>query len=239
MFSKFIKNNNGILLIDKPSGLTSHDVVFIVRKELKKLTNGKKIKVGHAGTLDPLATGLLIILIGNATKQSENIMQGDKEYEFNLLLGIKTETGDIDFENFKTQNPNYEHLFKNQVSKSKLKNVLNSLKGELKLKVPSYSAVKIKGKKLYELARKNKINENELPIRTSTIYSIKLLDFIPPIAKIRINCSKGTYIRSIGVEIGKRLNINSVVFNIRRVKSGKFNIKNAIKLQNYGTSKSS
>jgi tRNA pseudouridine55 synthase len=221
-----------VLLIDKPAYMTSHDVVFLIKKKLENDLK-QKIKVGHAGTLDPLATGLLVVLVGKETKNSNLYMSQVKEYETEILFGIKTETGDIDFENYKLQNPNYKQNFKFQVSNFKLAKILNSLKGKQKLKVPAYSAIKIKGKKLYELARKGKLEEKNLPEKEFEVFDIKLLDINKNIAKIRVNCSKGTYIRSIGEEIGKRLEIDSVIFNLRRTKSGKFNIKNAINLEEF------
>ena len=217
------------MLIDKPSKMTSHDVVFKIKKNLQNKYPEQKIKVGHAGTLDPLANGLLVVLIGTETKNSDKYMAGDKEYVFNVLFGIKTKTGDIDPLEIK----NKKLKIKNKIHKSKLKEIIESLKGKVELKVPAYSAIKVKGKKLYNLARSGKIKESDIPTRVFEIYSIKLLDLYENTAKIKINCSKGTYIRSIGEEIGKRMGIDSCIFNLRRTKSGTFNIKNAIKLEEF------
>jgi len=210
---------DGILLIDKPSGITSHRVIEIIRKKL----NIKR--VGHAGTLDPLATGLLIIMVGKATKLSNLLISQFKSYEFEMKLFLETGTGDITGQIIKSENP--QTLTKNQIQA-----VINSFNDcEYWQKPPIYSAIKIGGRKLYEYARQG--IAVEIPPRLVKIREIKLLNYSPEAGKINflVECSKGTYIRSLVKDFAEKLGTIATVNQLRRISSGNFNIKQAIKLE--------
>jgi tRNA pseudouridine55 synthase len=206
---------NGALLIDKPQGLTSHDVVAFIRKRFKIK------KVGHAGTLDPQASGLLVLLLGQATKKSNTFLNAAKAYEVDCRLGITTETDDREgrvIETFPLDNLTIEDVMR----------VIKSFEGEILQAVPRYSAVKLNGKKLYQLAREGK--KFSLPQRTVNIYSIKVKKIELPFISLDVNCSKGTYIRSLCRDIGKELNCGGCVWQLRRIISEPFNINQALTL---------
>lgn len=210
---------NGILLIDKPSGLTSRDVVNIVGKIL-----GTK-KIGHTGTLDPLATGVMVLCVGKYTKLVEMLTSYNKTYEASIVLGIKTDTLDITGK-----------VLEERCSNISLSDILLSLKkfeGVYDQEVPIYSAVKINGKKLYEYARENKTIE--LPKRSVNISKISLISDIKyennkTLFSIRCNVSKGTYIRSLINDIALSLNTIGVMKELRRIEQGNFNIENCYKI---------
>ncbi len=206
----------GILLINKEKEYTSHDIVNII----KKLT---REKVGHTGTLDPNATGLLPILVGQATKLSAYLINHDKEYLVELKLGIKTSTADSEGNILETQIIDKEILKQN-----KIEEVLKLFIGKQKQIPPIYSAIKIKGKKLYEYARKN-INV-EIKPRDIEIYDIKLEKIKPSENEINfyVKCSKGTYIRSLCEDIALKLNTIGYMKNLKRISVGEFNINNSI-----------
>ena len=215
---------NGIVIIDKPPGLTSRDVVNIVSKKF----NTKK--VGHTGTLDPLATGVLVVAVNKATKLVDMLTSSDKEYVAECVFGVNTDTLDIEGNVLSTEDA--------IISESDIINVLNSFKGTYNQEVPIFSAVKINGKKLYEYARE-KIDV-KLPSREVNIYDIKLID--KPIYQdnhtkitFRVKVSKGTYIRSLIRDIAKRLNTVGIMTNLRRIKQGDFKIENAVKIDNLTT----
>ena len=212
---------NGILIIDKPKGITSRDVV----NNVIKIFNTKK--VGHTGTLDPLATGVLVVCVGKATKLVDELTSTEKEYIASVTLGIKTDTldsmGSI--------------LFSEDVMKTKeeIINVLNSFICSYEQEVPIYSAVKINGKKLYEYAREG--IDIELPKRKVEIKEIELLDDIEykdnkTIFKFRCVVSKGTYIRSLINDIANRLDTIGIMTNLRRTRQGNFKIEESVKLEN-------
>ena len=211
-------NMNGILIIDKPSGLTSRDVV----NEISKLFNTKE--VGHTGTLDPLATGVLVICVGSATKLVEYLTHQDKEYIGECTLGINTDTLDI------TGNILEEKSV--LIEKEKIESVLNSFKGEYLQEVPLYSSIKIKGKKLYEYAREGV--DVDLPSKRVKINSIELLDYKYELGKtiftFKCSVSKGTYIRSLIRDISKKLDTIGTMSNLRRTKVGDFKIESSKKL---------
>jgi tRNA pseudouridine55 synthase len=210
---------DGILLIDKPTGLTSHKVVEIIRKKLKIK------KVGHAGTLDPLATGLLIIMLGKATKLSSLLISQFKTYEVEMKLFIETDTDDITGQIVKSE----KELI---LTKSQVHEIINSFDNYTYLQMPPpYSAIKVKGKKLYEYSRRGlKI---DIPPRQVVIKSIKLLNYEKESGKIKLvaECSKGTYIRSLVKDIAKKLGTIATVSQLRRINSGEFHISQAIKLE--------
>ncbi len=207
---------DGILVIDKPQGLTSHDCV----KRIRRLFNIKK--VGHAGTLDPLATGILVMLLGKATRLFNDFSGFDKEYEATLMLGIATDTGDIEGKIIKTQA--YEHI-----KQDNLKEVFKKFVGELEQVPPMVSALKHKGMKLYQLARQG--IEVERKPRKILIHSLHLIEYDAPEAVFRVKCSKGTYIRKLGEDIGNMLGCSGCISRLRRTNLGPFNIDEAVKLE--------
>lgn len=207
---------NGVLIVNKPKGLTSHDIVDIIRRKFKLR------KVGHAGTLDPMATGLLIILIGSATKFSNLLVKGDKEYYVKCLLGVRTDTDDLDGK--------IEQKITNlNISREDIEKALLKFKGKIKQKVPSYSAVKVKGEKLYKLARSGK--NFKLPEKEVIISEIELLDFKKDKVSLRITCSKGTYIRSICRDLGEILGCGGCVSKLIRTKAYPFSLDEAFELK--------
>lgn len=206
---------DGLLLINKEKNMTSRDVVNIVSKKLNTR------KVGHTGTLDPLATGVLVLALNKGLKIVEEITALDKEYIAEVILGIKTDTLDI------TGNVIEEKEVPN-ISEDVLKQVLNSFIGDYKMEVPIYSAVKVNGKKLYEYAREGK--EVELPIKNVFIYNIELLELNGNKFKFKCKVSKGTYIRSLINDICKKLNTIGVMSSLERTKQGKFCVEDTVKL---------
>lgn len=213
-------NLHGLIIVDKPSGCTSHDIVFKARKILKTK------KVGHAGTLDPLASGVLVLLVGQATKLSDYLLAGDKGYEVEVLLGQETDTLDTDGVVTKER--------KVEKTELEIKEMAASLSGELELKIPDYSAVKVKGKKLYEYAREGK----EVPVikRTSRFYDLEVLGVHfteggKATCKARLKCSKGAFIRSWAYELGARLGVGGCVKGLRRVWSSPFDVSQSIPLE--------
>lgn len=206
---------DGILIIDKEKDYTSRDVVNIVGKKFKTK------KVGHTGTLDPLATGVLVVCVNKATKICELLTSLDKEYIAEFRLGLLTDTLDIEGNIIKESKVN--------INKDDLVNALNKIKGKYMQTVPIYSAIKVNGKKLYEYARNN--IEVELPKHEVDIKEIELLEYNNDLFKIRTKVSKGTYIRSLGNDIASMLNTNATMTSLRRTKQGAFDIKDAINLE--------
>lgn len=213
---------DGVLIIDKPSGITSHDVVAKVRKALKTK------KVGHTGTLDPLATGVLVVCVEKATKLVNYLTCDEKIYEVEMKLGIKTDTGDI-AGNIIDEDTNYKVTIK------EANEVIKSFVGKQKQIPPMYSAIKVNGQKLYELARKGiEIEREPRDIEIFDIYNIEINnEFI----KYTVHCSKGTYVRSLCEDIAQRLGTIGVMTKLRRIKSGQFEIENAIKIDDISEEK--
>lgn len=207
---------NGVLIIDKPTGVTSFDVIRDIRKEY-----GTK-KVGHTGTLDPMATGVLPILIGDATKLSDYLMEHDKEYIAVLKLGEKRDTGDSEGNIIQTSKiPS--------LTTQEIESTLETFIGKISQIPPMYSAIKVNGKKLYELAREGK--EIERKPRSVEIYSIELLEVeknaenIMDKIKFKVNCSKGTYIRTLCEDIAEKLGTVGYMQELRRTRVGKFTLE--------------
>lgn len=209
---------NGLLVVDKEKDMTSRDVV----NEVSKIFKTKK--VGHTGTLDPIATGVLVLAIGKATKLNELITATEKKYQVEAILGLKTDTLDITGNILKKEDTNF--------SKEEITNTLNSFLGSYNQEVPIYSAVKINGKKLYEYAR-NKENVT-LPKRVVNIKEIVLddINYIDNQTIIKFTClvSKGTYIRSLVNDIAIKLNTVGTMKNLRRIKQGDYSIDKSYKL---------
>ncbi len=200
---------NVVIVINKPKGITSHDVTAIVKKELKLK------KVGHTGTLDPIATGVLVLLTNKCTKLSSVLTSTYKEYIAKVKLGVETDTLDITGNILKREEVN--------VKKEELEKVLNSFKGSYIQEVPIYSAVKINGKKLYEYARDNK--KINLPKRKVEIKNIELLDFTKENFTFKVTVSKGTYIRSLIRDICSKLETIGTMEELTRTKQGDFSLK--------------
>lgn len=206
-----------LLNIDKPLGWTSHDVVAIVRRE----TRIKKI--GHAGTLDPLATGVLMLCLGQATRLSEYVMGHPKIYEAQVCLGMETTTYDAEGEIVATNDT--------PISREQVEAILPQFRGDLQQVPPIYSAIKQGGKKLYEIARKGQGDTVELTPRPVTIYDLEIISWDFPIFLLRVHCSPGTYIRSLAHDLGRMLGVGAHLAGLRRVASGPFTTDNAINLE--------
>ncbi|MDP3731076.1 MAG: tRNA pseudouridine(55) synthase TruB [bacterium] len=214
----------GIYNIYKPPGPTSHDIVDLIRK-----LSGEK-RVGHAGTLDPFAEGVLIVAVGREyTRQLGRFLKQDKTYRAIIRLGAETETGDL------TSPPkSYPHarldLGKNRLDlgKKEILEVLKKFKGEIEQVPPAFSAIKIKGRRAYELARKG--IAPELKARRVKIYSIKILRYYWPDLEIETKVSSGTYIRSLAKDIGQALQTGGYLEKLIRIKIGRFDIKKSLKI---------
>lgn len=211
-----------IILIDKPENMSSFGVVARVRRKLRD-EQGKKVKVGHTGTLDPFATGLMIILAGRATKKSDEFLKKDKEYEATVYLGKTSTTGDIEGE--------ITDVSDKVPTLDEVKEACKKFVGEINQTVPIFSAVKINGERAYKLARKGK--EVEMPTRKVTIFSIDILDYTYPELKIRTHVSSGTYIRTLGEDIGKALGTGAYLTALRRTKIANYDVADALKLDDF------
>lgn len=219
---------DGILIIDKPAGITSHDVVARCRRILQTK------RIGHTGTLDPFATGVIVVLIGKATRLAQFLDKDAKEYEALVRLGFETDTGD------RTGSQKPEAGSRKAVSIEEIENVLKGFRGEIMQTPPMYSAKKVEGKKLYELARKGleierkpvNVNIYELEMTSGELrehtdeFGNQTLSF-----ELRILCSAGTYIRTLAEDIGKKLEIGAHLAELRRTGAGKFSIENAVTLE--------
>lgn len=204
----------GLLLVDKPIGPTSHKVVSVVR-------NGTHIrKVGHAGTLDPRASGLLVLCLGPATRLSEFLSTSDKQYQARIRFGEATETYDAEGE--------YTHGSGRMPAVEEIEAALRSFRGTIEQVPPPYSAVKVKGRKAYELAREGK--QVELEPRQVTIHEFEVLDYDPPEITVLVECSAGTYIRSLAHDLGNALDVGAHLTGLRRLRAGPFKISEAVHL---------
>lgn len=225
---------NDIILIDKPAGWTSFDVVAKIRGRIRRsyLDRGEKptkrqLKVGHAGTLDPFATGLLVILLGDGTKKAGEFLKLDKVYEAEIVLGATSTTGDPEGEiTITPQNPSFQAL-----SLEKVKDVMAGFTGEIRQRPPIFSAIKINGQRAYKLARDGK--EVEVPERIVTVHSLELLGYNYPSLKIRTHVGSGTYIRSLAVDIGETLGVGAYCKDLRRVSVGDWDVKDAVSVDDF------
>jgi len=207
---------DGILVVNKPAGITSHDVVNAVRRRF----NIKK--VGHAGTLDPMATGVLVMLLGRATKLSSGLIQDEKEYIAKVYFGRRTDTQD-------STGKVIEEKEITGLDLDSVKKVLDTFKGEMEQVPPMISAIKYKGKKLYQIARSGKTVHREP--RKIRISGIELLEFNFPELEFSVRCSKGTYVRTLCEDIGKALGVPSHMSGLVRTMSGKFLLRDAKNLE--------
>lgn len=213
---------DNVLLIDKPSGMTSFGVVARLRRVLSKRF-GKKIKVGHTGTLDPFATGLMIIVTGKECKNASFYTKLDKVYEATICLGEVSSTGDPEGQLDKISNvePTLEQI----------EEVLDHFRGEIAQSPPIFSAIKINGERAYKLARKGE--EFDMPKRQVNVYELKAVDYNYPNLRIRTHVSSGTYIRSLAVDIGEMLQTGAYCSELRRTSIGDWSINDAKKLADY------
>ena len=207
-----------IILVDKPAGISSFGVVAKIRRELRD-EFGHKVKVGHTGTLDPFATGLLILLSGKMTKKSNEFLKLDKIYEAEMKLGFISTTGDPEGEvtEYSSQ--------KIKPTKAEIESCINSFIGEIDQTVPKFSAIKINGERAYKLARSGA--DFKTPTRKITIFRIEILDYSYPTLKIRCHVSSGTYIRTLAEDIGKKLGTGAYLTALRRTKIGDYHIEDA------------
>jgi tRNA pseudouridine55 synthase len=207
---------SGVLVVDKPTGMTSHDVIDRLRKILHTR------KIGHAGTLDPSAGGVLVACVNQATKVVQFLTEYDKEYTAVIQLGITTDTYDGEGQIIRTE----EDL---KISSDEIKLAILSFKGKIEQTPPLYSAIKYQGKKLYQYARSNqevKRNKREVEIKELEILEINL-----PHVKFRISCSKGTYVRSLAHDVGEKLGCGAYLYSLRRTRVGPFNLEDALSLE--------
>ena len=207
---------SGVLVVDKPIGLTSHDVVQIIRK-------GTGIRrAGHTGTLDPRASGVLVVLIGPAVRLSEYVSASDKKYQATIRLGSTTNTYDAEGEMDSISEVD-------NLSEEDFANILQKYEGEILQTPPPYSAVKVKGRKAYEMARKGE--EVTLEPRTINVYSLEVLEWSLPEVVIDVYCSSGTYVRSLANDLGESLGTGAHLIGLRRTKSGHFSLRDAVPLR--------
>lgn len=210
---------SGVLVVDKPIGLTSHDVVQMIRR-------GTGIRrAGHTGTLDPRASGVLVVLIGPAVRLSEFVSASDKRYQATIRLGSSTNTYDSegDITDFSADE------IIDQLTEEQFDAILQQFVGEIEQVPPPYSAVKVKGRKAYEMARKGE--EVDLEPRIINVYSLEVLEWAPPETVIDVYCSSGTYVRSLANDLGKALGTGAHLIGLRRTKSGRFTLRDAVPLR--------
>ncbi|HCB01725.1 MAG TPA: tRNA pseudouridine(55) synthase TruB [Anaerolineae bacterium] len=217
MNSQDIKNAiSGALVVDKPVGMTSHDVVQAIR-------NGTGLRrAGHTGTLDPRASGVLVILVGPAVRLSEYVSASDKRYQAIIRLGGTTDTFDAEGKFTPTKDPV-------NVTEAEFEEALKTFVGEIEQVPPAHSAVKVGGRKAYEIARKGE--EVELEPRKITVHHLEVLEWTPPEVVIDVHCSSGTYVRSLANDLGKKLGCGAYLVGLRRTKSGKFTLRDATPLR--------
>ncbi len=211
-----------IILVDKPAGISSFGVVAKVRGFLRNRF-GHKVKVGHTGTLDPFATGLLILLSGKMTKKSNEFLKLDKEYIADLKLGFKSSTGDPEGE--------IEKVNDRIPEVGEIDSILHTFIGETEQTPPKYSAIKINGQRAYKLARKGV--DFEVPVRKVKIYNIDVLEYEYPRLVIRCQVSSGTYIRTLAEDIGMKLGVGAYLTVLRRIKIGEYSVEKAKTLDDY------
>jgi tRNA pseudouridine55 synthase len=211
-----MNNVSGVLVVDKPVGLSSHDVVQIVRR-------GTGIRrAGHTGTLDPRASGVLVVLIGPAVRLSEFISADNKRYQATIRLGSSTDTYDAEGV---PSGPEVDV----DVSREEFEEILHGYVGEIEQMPPAYSAVKVQGKKAYEMARRGETVE--LEPRIIQVHSLELLEWALPEVVIDVHCSSGTYVRSLANDIGEELGVGAHLVGLRRTKSGSFSLREAVSLR--------
>lgn len=213
-------NEDSIILADKPAGITSFGVVARIRRQLSQQL-GKKAKVGHTGTLDPFATGLMIIVTGKECRNAMNYSKLDKEYEAVIRLGATSTTGDPEGEITPVSNE--------IPSKKAVQAALEQFTGEITQKPPIFSAIKINGRRAYDMARRGEAVE--IPERQVTIYELELLDYTYPDIRIRVHVSSGTYIRTLAEDVGSVLKTGAYCAELRRTKVGQWSVEGAVAIE--------
>ena len=208
---------SGVLVIDKPIGMTSHDVVNAVR-----FGTGVR-RAGHTGTLDPRASGVLVILVGPAVRLSEYVSASDKRYQAIIRMGASTDTFDADGRFTQQATSPFD------VTESQFEETLKQFVGEIEQTPPPYSAVKVRGRRAYDLARKGE--EVELAPRKITVYHLEVLEWAPPEVVVDVHCSSGTYVRSLANDMGNKLGCGGYLVGLRRTKSGRFSLRDATPLR--------
>ncbi len=220
---------SGLLIIDKPLGKTSMQVCANIRARFRKGGSPKRIKVGHAGTLDPLATGVLVVLVGKATRIQDRVMAGHKRYSARVDLSCTSRTDD-------REGP-VTPVECQPVSREAIEHALKDFVGTIMQRPPAYSAMKVNGRRAYDLARKSE-TEADLPVlahRPITIDSIEIVDFAWPIVTLDIACAKGTYIRSLARDLGSALGTGGMLDALVRTRVGRFEIDDALRLDDLPT----
>lgn len=215
--------NDDILIIDKPAEMTSFGVVTRIRRVLSREL-GKKAKVGHTGTLDPFATGLMLIVTGKKCKDAGQFSKLDKTYEATIRLGQTSTTGDPEGE--------ITEVSASMPTRDEVEAVLPKFTGQIEQRPPIFSAIKINGQRAYKLARDGQ--EVEIPLRTITIYELEIVDYTYPDLKIRTHVSSGTYIRTLASDIGAALGVGAYCTHLRRTRVGDYTIAQARKLSDFG-----
>lgn len=206
---------DGLLLIDKPAGLTSHDVVDRVRRRFRIR------RVGHGGTLDPAATGLLILLVGEATRHAKFLLSADKTYLSTLRLGTVTDTQDGEGRVLETRPVG-------TIARSQIEEVCGRFRGTIEQQIPAYSAVRVNGRRFYDLARAGKAVPRRL--RKVTVHDLQVLDVRLPDIDLKITCSSGTYIRTLCADLGEALGCGGILSRLSRTRVGPFTLDRAVKL---------
>lgn len=218
---------DSVLLIDKPSGMTSFGVVARVRRKLSRQL-GKKAKVGHTGTLDPFATGLMIIVTGKECRNAGTYSKLDKVYEATIRLGQTSTTGDPEGE--------LSDISDAQPTLEQITLATQQYVGEIQQTPPIYSAIKINGKRAYKLAREGGTSETiEMPVRTVTVFSLEVIDYTYPDLRIRVHVSSGTYIRTLAQDLGAALETGAYCSQLRRTKIADFSIDDSVVVAQYET----
>ena len=217
MNSQDVKNAiSGVLVVDKPVGMTSHDVVEAIRR-------GTGIRrAGHTGTLDPRASGVLVILVGPAVRLSEYVSASDKRYQAIIRLGSSTDTFDADGKFVRSDQPV-------NVTEEQFEKILKQFEGEIEQTPPPYSAVKVNGRRAYDMARQGE--EVELAPRKIQVHHLEVLEWAPPEVVVDVHCSSGTYVRSLANDMGNALGTGAYLVGLRRTKSGRFSLRDATPLR--------
>lgn len=223
---------NGIINLDKPAALSSARAVARVKRLLPRGT-----KIGHAGTLDPFATGVLLLLVGRGTKQCERFMGEPKQYETTIKLGATTATLDPESPEEPFRSTGFQPVLPSSEEEHGLKTratveeVLKHFVGEIQQRPPAFSAMKVGGRRAYKLARSGE--PVQLDPRTVHVYGIELLDYTWPLLRVRIDCGRGTYIRSIARDVGEALGVGGYLTQLRRTRIGSFDVTNAVTLEQF------
>ena len=207
---------NGVLIINKPQGWTSHDVVNKARRILQEK------QIGHTGTLDPLATGVLVLCVGKATKIVRYLEADDKEYTAEMQLGSTTDTQDADGKVLETRAYSPPSI-------GQLQEALNAFQGSIQQRPPAFSALKVNGVPSYRMARKGTLPEHKK--RLVTVHAVRLVEYTDPIARFTVHCSKGTYVRTLCADVGERLGMGAHLISLIRTRAGRFRLEQALTLE--------